>query len=129
MRRPPEVVPADEKMVFEVEIANLGYGESTFFLYSEKRDNNAGLKLSIDGSSLNVLSPWRLTGTNWGAGRGGQASTSLLTVERGPKEDVYSPVNIILQSRCEFNEGEQYLRLFNIFQGACSPLSAFVLAH
>ena len=31
----------------DVEIANKGYGESTFFLYSEKLENNAGLSISI----------------------------------------------------------------------------------
>ena len=35
----PSIVPNDELMVFDVEISNQGFGESTFYLLSDKLEN------------------------------------------------------------------------------------------
>ena len=84
-------------MYFDVEIANLGYGESFFYVYTDLLDNDKGLTLSIDGDALNSPSTRKLKGKEIG----GQSTLSTLTVEPGPRLNVdrYSPVKIYLQSK------------------------------
>jgi len=84
-------------MFFDVEIANLGYGESFFYVYTDLLDNREGLTLSMDGDALNSPATWKLKGTEIG----GQSTLSTLTVEKGPRWNVdrYSPVKIYLQSK------------------------------
>ena len=92
----------DDRMTFDVEIANLGYGESFFYLYSDLLENREGLILSIDGDALNSPATWKLKGKEVG----GTSTISTLTVEKGPRWNIYryDPVKIYLQSKCEFEE-------------------------
>lgn len=85
-------------MLFDVEIANLGYGESFFDVYTDLLDNREGLTLSVDGG------PWKLKGTEVG----GKSTLSTLVVEKGPRLNVnrYKPVKLYLQSKCERDGGE-----------------------
>lgn len=89
------VVQLDEPMVFDLEIANLGYGDSTFVLYHEVTDNSDGLTINTFKSDTGT---WILPSTV----HGGKAIKTLLTVSRGPKLNVYNPVRIYLQSKCGF---------------------------
>ncbi len=89
------VVQLDEPMVFELEIANHGYGDSSFVLYHEVLDNPDGLMINTFSSDTRT---WILPSTY----HGGTATKTTLTVSRGPKLNVYSPVRIYLQSKCGF---------------------------
>ena len=78
-------------MIFDIEIANNGWGESTFFLYAEDKDNSAGL-------AIDFPQDWILEGTKID----GTPSKVTLTIENGPREDidfVYDPIRIYLQSK------------------------------
>ncbi|EJK48096.1 hypothetical protein THAOC_33136, partial [Thalassiosira oceanica] len=90
------IVADDEVMYFDVEIANIGYGESFFYVYTDLLDNREGLTLSMDGDALNSPSTWKLKGTEIG----GQSTLSTLTVEKGPRWNV----DRTDQPRCEFEE-------------------------
>ena len=92
LSRPQAPVAEDEAMIFELEIANNGWGESSFFLFTEARDNSAGL-------AIDFHQDWILEGTKIG----GSSSQVTLTIEKGPREDlfyfIYDPVKIYLQSK------------------------------
>ena len=93
----PGVVAQDDTMVFDLEIANEGYGESSFYLYSDKNENTDGLVLGIDDGNLNSMSTWILPGTK--SVTGGSAIRQTLTVLKGPRALQFDPVDIYLQSK------------------------------
>eukprot|EP00957_Ditylum_brightwellii_P202664 15331210-Ditylum_brightwellii.AAC.2 len=93
MQRPARPVAEDELMVFDLEIKNIGYGDSSFYLFTENRDNTGGLNIEVNGAGLSDPSTWFLPSTELG----GSATTATLTIERGPKLHTYPPVTLFLQ--------------------------------
>jgi len=89
------IVEVDKPMVFDLEIANLGYGDSSFVLFHEVLDNPDGLLINTFKSDTRT---WLLPSTY----HGGKATKTTVTLSRGPKLNIYNPVRIYLQSKCGF---------------------------
>ena len=85
-------------MIFKMGLVNEGYGNSSFILYHERRDNEFGLGINMD--ELNQGEHIELAGTHVG----GTMSIVTFTVEPGPEGNLqYSPVTVYLASKCDFD--------------------------
>ena len=94
-RRPPQHVFANEDMTFELEMKNLGVGnESLFVLYAQHRDNDGGLSLILDGSTL-------VSSREFSNVKKDTTYTKILQVKRGPSLYKYPAIDLVLESSCE----------------------------
>ena len=74
-------------------MGNAGYGQSTFLFYAESNDNDKGLRITVgDGRDGEPI---------WMDGKavGGTEIYTTVTVERGPKANIFNPVRLYLTSK------------------------------
>ena len=88
----------DEKMVFEVEMTNLGVdGSSDFVLYVDQLYNDNGLSISLDGNAFDAPREFR------SVSKAPESYTKLVVVERGPLYYKYGSVDLVFKSLCEYD--------------------------
>ncbi len=118
---PGPIIPDDTLMTFTLELANTGYGGSTFYLYHDTSTNpgerltlivksSNGLcnwptfiffNITLDGLGIDLFAPetgtWELPSTQ----HGGTVMTTTITIEKGPKpfQNIYPAIKLYLQVR------------------------------
>jgi len=92
---PSQFVFPDDKMIFELELSNMGVGEeSLFVLYAQHRDNRDGLDLKLDGGPF--VSSREFTNI-----KKDTSYYKTVTVGRGSRLYRNEPIDIIFESACE----------------------------